>query len=113
MPQATAQVSRRKFGFVGRGGTSTNILDSPFLTRGFTSGVPASLHYNSPYFDANGVPAGSFTVSLPITRFQKSQRDMIAAVREAGVIATNLLRTGRLAVPVPAMPRQRPAEDPK
>jgi hypothetical protein len=49
---ATAQVSRRKFGFVGSGGTSTAILDSPFLTRGFTSGVPASLHYNSPYFDS-------------------------------------------------------------
>lgn len=50
---ATAQVSRRKFGFEGSGGSSTNILDSPFLTRGFTSGVPASLHYNSPYFDSN------------------------------------------------------------
>lgn len=50
---ATAQASRRKFGFVNSGGTSTNILDSPFLTRGFTSGVPASLHYNSPYFDSN------------------------------------------------------------
>jgi hypothetical protein len=50
---ATAQVSRRKFSFENSGGTSTNILDSPFLTRGFTSGVPATLHYNSPYFDAN------------------------------------------------------------
>jgi hypothetical protein len=49
---ATAQMSRRKFGFENSGGTSTNILDSPFLTRGFTTGVPASLHYNSPYFDA-------------------------------------------------------------
>jgi hypothetical protein len=50
---ATAQASRRKFGFLNTGGTSTNILDSPFLTRGFTSGVPATLHYNSPYFDSN------------------------------------------------------------
>ncbi len=49
---ATAQISRRKFSFENSGGTSTNILDSPFLTRGFTSGVPASLHYNSPYFDS-------------------------------------------------------------
>jgi hypothetical protein len=48
---ATAQVSRRKFSFEGSGGTSTNILDSPFLTRG-VSGIPASLHYNAPYFDA-------------------------------------------------------------
>lgn len=50
---ATAQVSRRKNQFLNTGGTSTNILDSPFLTRGFTSGVPASLHYNSPYFDSS------------------------------------------------------------
>jgi hypothetical protein len=49
---ASAQVSRRKFSFANSGGTSRNILDSPFLTRGFTSGVPASLHFNSPYFDA-------------------------------------------------------------
>ena len=49
---ATAQVSRRKFSFENSGGTSTNILDSPFLTRGFTSGVPSFLHFNSPYFDA-------------------------------------------------------------
>ena len=50
---ASAQVSRRKFGFENTGGTSTNILDSPFLSRGFTSGVPATQHYNSPYFDSN------------------------------------------------------------
>lgn len=49
---ATAQVSRRKFSFANSGGTSRNILDSPFLTRGFQSGVPATLHFNSPYFDA-------------------------------------------------------------
>lgn len=49
---ATAQVSRRKFSFLNSGGTSRNILNSPFLTRGFTSGVPSSLHFNSPYFDA-------------------------------------------------------------
>lgn len=47
----TAQVSRRKFGFIGQGGTSRNILDSPFQTRGF-SGVPSALFYNAPYFDA-------------------------------------------------------------
>jgi hypothetical protein len=50
---ASAQVSRRKFGFVNTGGTSTNILDSPFLSRGFTPGVPTTQHYNSPYFDSN------------------------------------------------------------
>lgn len=49
---ATAQISRRKFGFVNTGGTSTNILDSPFLTRGFSAGVPTTLHFNAPYFDA-------------------------------------------------------------
>lgn len=49
---ATVQVSRRKFGFRNSGGTSSAITDSPFLTRGFTSGVPGTLHYNAPYFDS-------------------------------------------------------------
>lgn len=49
---ATAQVSRRKFEFLDSGGTSTNIVDSPFISRGFTSGVPSTLHFNAPYFDA-------------------------------------------------------------
>ena len=34
------------------GGTSTDIHDSPFLTRGTTSGVPANLEYSNPYFDS-------------------------------------------------------------
>jgi hypothetical protein len=49
---------------------------------------------SAPFLDADGTPAGSFTVALPVARFQRSQRDMVAAVREAGAIATNLLRTG-------------------
>jgi hypothetical protein len=49
---ATAQVSRRQFGFRNSGGTSTDIVDSPFITYGFTSGVPAVLHFNAPYFDS-------------------------------------------------------------
>jgi hypothetical protein len=49
---ASVQVSRREFGFRNTGGTSTAILDSPFITRGFTSGVPSVLHFNAPYFDS-------------------------------------------------------------
>ncbi len=49
---ATAQISRREFGFRNNGGTSTAIIDSPFLTRGTTSGVVATRHYNAPYFDS-------------------------------------------------------------
>jgi hypothetical protein len=45
------QVSRKEFGFRGSGGTDTNILNSPFLTRGVT-GIPSTLHYNGNYFDA-------------------------------------------------------------
>jgi hypothetical protein len=41
-----AQYSQRKFGFRDAGGTSTNIIDSPFFTLG------TSRHYNSQYFDA-------------------------------------------------------------
>jgi outer membrane receptor protein involved in Fe transport len=51
---ATAQFSQKKFGFRGGGGTSTNILDSPFRTRGIAPGVPSNgFFYNAPYFDAN------------------------------------------------------------
>lgn len=50
---ATVQVSRRKFGFRNSGGTSRTITDSPFLSRGVTPGVPASQHYNAPYFDSS------------------------------------------------------------
>jgi hypothetical protein len=44
---AEAQYSRRKFGFRGSGGTSTNIFDSPFIT--LTQDLA---HYNAQYFDA-------------------------------------------------------------
>jgi hypothetical protein len=48
---ATAQFSQKKLGFRNTGGTSTNIIDSPFRTRGL-SGIPANQHYNAPFFDS-------------------------------------------------------------
>jgi hypothetical protein len=48
----TAQYSEKRFGFRNTGGTDTNILASPFLTRGVL-GVPAGLHFNAPYFSSN------------------------------------------------------------
>jgi hypothetical protein len=45
---ATAQYSKKHFSTKGVGGTSTNILDSPFLTR-----TGALYQYNAPYFDAS------------------------------------------------------------
>ena len=42
------QVSRREAGFRDTGGTSTNILDSPFIT--VTQGLG---HFNAPYFDSS------------------------------------------------------------
>jgi hypothetical protein len=42
------QVSRRQFGFRDTGGTSTNIVDSPFIT--VTQGLG---HFNAPYFDSS------------------------------------------------------------
>jgi hypothetical protein len=51
---ATAQYSQKQFGLRDGGGTSTNILDSPFRTRGLLPGVPNNaLFYNAPYFDSN------------------------------------------------------------
>jgi len=48
---ATAQYSEKKFGFRDSGGTSTNIFDSPILSRGVAPGVVFA-HYNAPYFDS-------------------------------------------------------------
>jgi hypothetical protein len=50
---ATAQYSQKYWQVGNNGGTSTSVIDSPFLTRGTTSGVPANLEYSSPYFDSN------------------------------------------------------------
>src|SRR5688572_877103 len=44
----SAQYSQRRFSTEGVGGTSTNIVDSPFLTRTGTL-----YQYNAPYFDAS------------------------------------------------------------
>jgi outer membrane receptor protein involved in Fe transport len=49
---ATAQYSQKYWQVGNNGGTSTDIVDSPFLTRGTTTGVPANLEYSSPYFDS-------------------------------------------------------------
>lgn len=48
----TVQFSQKQYGLRNNGGTSTAIVDSPFRTRG-TTGIPANLHYNAPYFDSN------------------------------------------------------------
>ncbi len=50
----------------------------------------------APFFDANNAPAGSFTVSVPVSRFAQTRNSLINEVREAGVLATNLFKTGRL-----------------
>jgi hypothetical protein len=48
---ASGQYSEKRFGFRNTGGTDTNILASPILTRG-ALGVPGGLHYNAPYFSS-------------------------------------------------------------
>ncbi|OZC44392.1 IclR family transcriptional regulator [Rhodococcus sp. WWJCD1] len=54
---------------------------------------------SAPFFDASGDPAGSFSVSVPVSRYGQVRNSLTSEVREAGVLATNLLRTGRLSVP--------------
>jgi hypothetical protein len=49
---ATAQYSQKRWKLQNAGGSSTNIFESPFLTRGTTAGIPGSLQYNAPYFDS-------------------------------------------------------------
>jgi hypothetical protein len=48
----TLQVSQKRFGFRGSGGTDPDIHASPFFTIGVANGVPGGLHYNGNYFDA-------------------------------------------------------------
>ncbi|HVZ20454.1 MAG TPA: hypothetical protein VG871_05305, partial [Vicinamibacterales bacterium] len=47
---ATAQYSQKSWEVSNQGGTSTDIHESPFLTRGVLE--PPSLEYNAPYFDS-------------------------------------------------------------
>ena len=49
---ATAQYSQKFWQVTNNGGTSADIHDSPFLSRGTTSGVPANAEYSNPYFDS-------------------------------------------------------------
>ena len=49
---ATAQYSQKNWKLQNAGGSSTNVFDSPILTRGTTPGLPGGLQYNAPYFDS-------------------------------------------------------------
>ncbi len=44
--------SEKEFGFRGAGGTSRDILDSPFRSQGALAGSSGNRNYNAPYFDA-------------------------------------------------------------
>jgi hypothetical protein len=46
------QYSQKQQGFRNNGGTSANIMDSPFRTVGASAGVPGGLYFNAPYLDA-------------------------------------------------------------
>ncbi|MBM3818762.1 MAG: TonB-dependent receptor [Acidimicrobiia bacterium] len=50
---ATFQFSNKTFGFRGAGGTSAQMIDSPYLSRGVVAGTEANRHFNAPYFSAN------------------------------------------------------------
>jgi DNA-binding IclR family transcriptional regulator len=54
----------------------------------FSDGVAC---VSAPFFDASGSPAGAFTVSAPVTRFQERQTYLTTQVREASSMATRLL----------------------
>jgi len=73
---ASFQYSHKNDGRRNNGGLSTNIIDSPFVTAGATPGVPGSLFYHAPYFDAtdpedrnNSQLTGSLSYLLSSDRF--------------------------------------------
>src|SRR5687767_6217796 len=49
---ATAQYSQKNWKLQNAGGSSTSVFESPIMTRGATTGVPAGVQYNAPYFDS-------------------------------------------------------------
>ena len=49
----TLQYSQKHQSYRNNGGTSTDIADSPFRTLGANAGVPPTMIYGGPYFDAN------------------------------------------------------------
>ena len=49
----TLQYSQKHQSFRNNGGTSTDIIDSPFRTLGANAGVAPTMIYQGPYFDAN------------------------------------------------------------
>ena len=72
---ATAQYSQKNWKLQNAGGDSTNVFDSPIMTRGTTAGVPGGLQYNAPYFDSTDPEErnnSQFTASL--TRMFASRR---------------------------------------
>jgi hypothetical protein len=73
---ATVQFSDKHQSYRHNGGTSGNIIDSPFVTMGATAGVPGGLFYHAPYLDAtdpeqrnNQQIAGSLTHFAATPRF--------------------------------------------
>jgi IclR family acetate operon transcriptional repressor len=54
---------------------------------------------SAPFFSPDQRPAGAFSISAPLSRFGASQSRLVSAVQEAAAMASNLLRTGRLATP--------------
>lgn len=59
-----AQISQRKFAFINDGGTSTNLLDSPFTA------VSCQCFYNAPYFDATDpTKRNNYQATADVTKF--------------------------------------------
>lgn len=66
---------------------------------------------SAPFFDAEGNPVGSFTVSVPAQRWAAIRAAITAEVLEVANLATILLRTGRLVVSDQSNPRTSSASD--
>jgi len=60
---------------------------------------------SAPFFDADGSPIGSFTVSVPAQRFPVMRTSIASEVLEAASLATTMLKTGRLVIPDQSNPR--------
>lgn len=80
---ATAQYSQKWWTLENAGGSSTAIVDSPFLTRG-TLGVPGGLQYNAPYWDSTD----------PEQRNNRQLTASVAQMFSSPRLGTHELKTG-------------------
>ncbi len=91
---AEARYSEKMFGFRGLGGTSTNILDSPFRSSARFPGNAGTFTYNAPYFDATDPEDRNNEQIFGALSYFLSTQSMGSHDIKAGIERYTVIRTG-------------------